>query len=551
MTFHLTRKTPRRSGVAIFVAVAFLLGTGLSTREAFAYTDLIPNLTSYYTLDNTSSDSLGVNPGSTGNVSWSSNPGKINFGFLSTTTGDYISIGPSLTVAPTVFTWNIWVYPTSFSNNPNILSAGTGGQPGIRVDTSGYVHFQNVAFGPLSTSAVPLPLNVWTMVTLSYDDTTGDYSMYFNGTLDDSGVVSGAPNLFSGNGCGSGGGCVLNIGNSAGEHWNGTLDEFGIWNSVLSSSQISELYSSGFGTQYPFSGPAGDNSTHIISVQPATSTATGTQSFGFTAYVNPSDWSSSDYWTLSMSPLDSLKLLPGQGIFTDPYIQLASGTVSFSTTTDFVATGNYAMTIHYFHATCGLFGFSPGFCFTQLLATTTDFVVSTTSPFRQLEAGIQTDIDSALASTTLAFAPVCSPFSTSFDPAICIGLVVVPSSDSINADLSMLEQQAPWGYAFRFYDILTGSSTAMLPIISATVPSSLPGAGASITLNINHSLDFFFNATSSVFNNASASSTQTWGQIITQYFTYLVQIGFVIYLITRLFSISDATEAVDFNQEKL
>jgi len=42
---------------------------------------------------------------------------------------------------------------------------------------------------------------------------------------------------------------------SGGEYWNGTMDEIGIWNRTLSSSEVSELYNSGNGLPYLLSAP--------------------------------------------------------------------------------------------------------------------------------------------------------------------------------------------------------------------------------------------------------------------------------------------------------
>jgi len=41
--------------------------------------------------------------------------------------------------------------------------------------------------------------------------------------------------------------------------WDGVIDELGIWDRVLSASEVTELYNSGSGFQYPFTEGAVDN----------------------------------------------------------------------------------------------------------------------------------------------------------------------------------------------------------------------------------------------------------------------------------------------------
>jgi hypothetical protein len=53
----------------------------------------------------------------------------------------------------------------------------------------------------------------------------------------------------------------LNTGylHGSGSFYNGYLDEVGVWSRALTSSEVTQLYNSGLGLQYPFTGNGNSN----------------------------------------------------------------------------------------------------------------------------------------------------------------------------------------------------------------------------------------------------------------------------------------------------
>jgi hypothetical protein len=95
-------------------------------------------------------------------------------------------------------------------------------------------------------STITPDTGTWYHLVMTYDGT--DVRGYINGELDKS-VAS------SGNGSGNPGegttiGCYVS---GSSEFFSGKVDEVGVWDRALSSSEVTALYNSGNGKQYPFS----------------------------------------------------------------------------------------------------------------------------------------------------------------------------------------------------------------------------------------------------------------------------------------------------------
>jgi len=90
----------------------------------------------------------------------------------------------------------------------------------------------------------------------------------------------------------------------------------------------------------------------------------------------------------------------------------------------------------------------------------------------------------------------------------------------------------PIGYFYVIYDVLTTTATSSLPVLSATIPNGIVGAGASISLDFNHSLDWILNATTSQFTQ-SGQSSDTLYEIVEPYWNTFVYIALGFYIITR------------------
>lgn len=144
-------------------------------------------------------------------------------------------------------------------------------------------------------------------------------------------------------------------------------------------------------------------------------------------------------------------------------------------------------------------------------------------------------IGAILASSTAQLATSCNIISSSFNMGDCMVLMIWPGRDAIEDNYLIFRSMPPWGYGFRVYDILTATTTGSLPVLYAVVPPGLPGAGASITLDASHVLDFVLNATSSSFSSGNATSTGTIFEITNYYWSMFLYVLAGLYVMGRIF----------------
>lgn len=146
-------------------------------------------------------------------------------------------------------TVEIWVYPRGFTNHPSnqfriaysfiypangwYLAADNGG----RISMSGYN-------GTQWQQAMPsgVPLNTWSHIVATMNDT--NVSIYYNG------IYNGSTKGYALNASTD----YLNIGSTiSGYGWNGSLDDFQMWNRVLSPVEIAASYNASKGLYANFS----------------------------------------------------------------------------------------------------------------------------------------------------------------------------------------------------------------------------------------------------------------------------------------------------------
>jgi len=170
----------------------------------------------------------------------------------------------------------------------------------------------------------------------------------------------------------------------------------------------------------------------------------------------------------------------------------------------------------------------------EVIATSTVFWVGTSSrPYSNAISQLQERLNDALASTTLNITTNCNPLGGSFDISNCLLGILYPGNEVFVEDLALLRAMPPWGYVFRLYDIMSDTASTSMVIFAATVPNGVPGAGGTITLDLNHSLDFILNSTST-FRTAEASSTRTFYEITSFYWDIIVYLGLAFYVLKRL-----------------
>lgn len=105
----------------------------------------------------------------------------------------------------------------------------------------------------------------------------------------------------------------------------------------------------------------------------------------------------------------------------------------------------------------------------------------------------------------------------------------------IRTATSTILNKFPLGYVTSFVSTISSTATSSIPIFSATIPAGMAGAGASITLDISHSLDYILNATTSAdFMSGTATSTQTFYELTETYWNIFVYIGVFLYILYRI-----------------
>jgi hypothetical protein len=193
----------------------------------------------------TTNDALGINNGTAqGGLTYG--PGKIGQAFLGNSSNAYVSL-PNDSFKPSgSFSINTWINLSQIGTVNAIFTSSASLSSGIRV----YVYNDNKLYLDINTnyygSITTLSANVWYQISITYDGT--NYKLYINGNLDKT-LTTVAPIW------GSNGTNVVNIGRyfgPAGFHFNGKIDAVSTWTRSLTASEITELYNSGNGKQYPF-----------------------------------------------------------------------------------------------------------------------------------------------------------------------------------------------------------------------------------------------------------------------------------------------------------
>lgn len=239
-------------------------------------------------------------------------------------------------------TLSVWMNPSSLSNtyHPRIIerTEGTGGNVDrwfltwTPLANNYKVEFTiEQANGSLTQvfSNYQIPINQWTLVNVVFSN--GNVLVYINGQLDNTANitnttlshVSNVPIRFA----------STSANNS---YFNGKLDDIGIWNRVLSASEIQQLYSLG---QATYSWSPGGATTPSITVTPAstttytcTVTVNGQSAIANTVVnVNPLPVITASSATIC--PGDTVTLTASSGVTTSPCStlsgSLASGLVGY------------------------------------------------------------------------------------------------------------------------------------------------------------------------------------------------------------------------------
>jgi len=213
-------------------------------------------LLSYYKADGTSDDAIGTNDG-TLTYGATYGTGIINQGFSLDGVNDYVNMGDTLNFdGSTPYSISMWVNLDSLSGVQMLIS-----KQSIASSKVGYsIFYYNGRFDSILANnrtsnniyvragTTTPSINTWYNIVLTYDGSKNASGISFNINSVDEVIV--VENNLTGSISNS---IDFNIGarNSSAQYTNGIIDEVGIWERVLTQSEITELYNSGIGKQYP------------------------------------------------------------------------------------------------------------------------------------------------------------------------------------------------------------------------------------------------------------------------------------------------------------
>ncbi|MDZ4217082.1 MAG: LamG-like jellyroll fold domain-containing protein, partial [Candidatus Gracilibacteria bacterium] len=162
-------------------------------------------------------------------------------------TNDYISVSDANILDITsALTLSVWVYPTSFSTQKNIICKGDGNSSYnyclYLTATNGYI---TLGGGTNPSSTIAPVLNQWSHIATTFNGAT--HRFYVNGTqvYQATGTL-GAANAFP---------LYIGYNNYSTQYFNGSLDEVQIYPRALSAAQIDGLYHDGLGASPGVGGP--------------------------------------------------------------------------------------------------------------------------------------------------------------------------------------------------------------------------------------------------------------------------------------------------------
>lgn len=275
--------------------------------------------------------------------------------------------------------------------------------------------------------------------------------------------------------------------------------------------------------------------------------ATTTVTFRYQVYVDPSDIGTLFSVNMSLRNIDFNSIgarffSPYDIQFLDNFTATTSGYFDYATTTVLPA-GNYAINATIERSYLNGIILNPLALRQEL---THYFVVGSSTFIGKLFSNTSNSISTILnqtasttAQTSVELAYPCSLWDNGSTVITCLGFLLVPSItdiENLGGDLKdNVLTHFPLGYITDFVAILGNSTTSQLYVINATLPSALGlGSNKSITLSVNHVLDFVLNATTSQFTNASAPDTRSLFDITNDYWKKLLYLGLIFYIVSRL-----------------
>jgi hypothetical protein len=218
-------------------------------------------LVSYYTLninDTTVIDSVGNNNGTAVGI-LQGIPAKIANGTVHDGTGSYINISNDGTglFDLTSFTFSMWVNISDLNQNSYLIDRRVGGSD---TDSPYYILFNGASDKIIfhTTTAISDENSILSselkddqnyLVTVTFNQTTGEKNLYINGLLNTTADVGDELTLhfYDATHTLIGGYSDRSTSNT---DWRGMIDEVGLWNRSLTATEVNDLYNGGSGLTY-------------------------------------------------------------------------------------------------------------------------------------------------------------------------------------------------------------------------------------------------------------------------------------------------------------
>jgi hypothetical protein len=281
------------------------------------------NITAYWNLN--SNSALNDSTGNNNNLSWSSAPlsvtGKIgnavnNSGNIY---ANWSGVGTGPRLNETGFTLSAWVQMPSTSSHRSLFNQD--GFFGWYVSDVGIL---SGVGGAVSSGRIDD--GSWHHVSVTWDKSSNNVVQYIDGVQNGTGTL--VASALGDSGLTQVGGFTRNS-----QYWNSVIDEFGVWNRTLNSSEISELYNDGIGLAYL-------GATRVTLISPVNATALSTIGTNFTAtgenlsltYLSDfgHEWKNITYTIWNST-----------GIFNETSVDINADTFSETLFIDYFSLGNY------------------------------------------------------------------------------------------------------------------------------------------------------------------------------------------------------------------
>jgi hypothetical protein len=226
--------------------INLLYNAGLGNQYPFTE-NLQTSLLAYYKTDESSgnaSDSTTTGATATNNATVTYATGKINNGAVFNNT-NYLSVSnaavQNVSVGISDFTVSCWVKITS---NGDGIIAFSDRDRGLRVNSTNFEFFMNNAGSPIISITSAMTTNTFYHLVIMRNGST--FTFYKNGTS--VGTQTNSTSFEAAVG-------TFNIGSgpvALSRYMTGTVDETGVWLRALTATEVTQLYNSGAGLQYPF-----------------------------------------------------------------------------------------------------------------------------------------------------------------------------------------------------------------------------------------------------------------------------------------------------------